>query len=116
MGADFERDPDGTLCMSPKTYIEKRLTSSYVRMFGENPSTRYHAPLEHGDHPELDTSELLEQDGIDQYQSLLVPYSGYLLWGDLISKLLSCHYPPSVLLQDVDISIDSSVFVDILQR
>ena len=71
LGADFERDPDGTLCMSPKTYIEKRLTSSYGRMFGGNPSTQYHAPLEHGDHPELDTSELLDQDGIDQYQSLI---------------------------------------------
>ena len=71
LGANFERDPDGTLCMSPKTYIEERLTSSYVRMFGESPSTRYHAPLEHGDHPELDTSELLDQDGIDQYKSLI---------------------------------------------
>ena len=55
--------------MSPKTYIEKRLTSSYVRMFGENPSTRYHASLEHGDHPELDTSELFDKESIDQYQS-----------------------------------------------
>ena len=39
LGADFERDLDGTLCMSPKTYIEKRLTSIYLRMFGETPST-----------------------------------------------------------------------------
>ena len=62
--------------MSPKRYIEKCLTSSYLRIFGEAPSTRYHAPLEHGDHHELDTPELLDQDGIDQYQSLI----GSLQW------------------------------------
>lgn len=55
-GTDFEQDPDGTLCMSSKTYIDKRLASMYHIMFGEGPNTRYHLPLEPGDHPELEIS------------------------------------------------------------
>ena len=70
LGADFYRETDGTLCMAPCKYIE-RLVQSYERMFGERPSTNVYSPLEHGDHPELDTSELLDQTGIQQYQSLI---------------------------------------------
>ena len=76
LGADFQRDPDGTLCMSPKKYITERLSKGYHSMFGEKPSTRAVSPLEHGDHPELDDSDLLDNDGIEQYQSLI----GSLQW------------------------------------
>ena len=34
------------------------------------------SPLEKGDHPELDTSELLDPTGVQQYQSLI----GSLQW------------------------------------
>ena len=31
LGANFERDPDGVLCMSPKKYIKERLISMYEK-------------------------------------------------------------------------------------
>ena len=68
LGADFGRDPDGTLFMSPKRYIE-RIAETYKRFFGEKPSkSGVSSPLENNDHPELDASELLEEEGIQQYQ------------------------------------------------
>ena len=75
LGCDFFRDEDNVLCMQPKKYIEKMMMG-YETMFGEKPSTRAHSPLEKGDHPELDTSELLDQNGVQQYQSLI----GSLQW------------------------------------
>ena len=57
--------------MSPKKYITDRLLGTYVKMFGCKPKGNVQSPLEHGDHPELDTSELLDEDGIQQYQSLI---------------------------------------------
>ena len=76
LGADFQRDPDGTSCMSPKKCITEQLSKGHQSMFGENPSTRAASPLEHGDHPELDDSDLLDNDGIEQCQSLV----GSLQW------------------------------------
>ena len=70
LGADFFRDDEGTLCMAPQKYIE-RLVASYEKMFGEKPSAKMYSPLERGDHPELDDSELLDANGIQQYQSLI---------------------------------------------
>ena len=61
--------------MAPQKYIE-RLIQSYEQMFGIKPSLKVHSPLEKGDHPELDNSELLDRSGIEQYQSLL----GSLQW------------------------------------
>jgi hypothetical protein len=43
----------------------------YEQVFGEKPLSKVHSPLEKGDHPELDTSELLDQTGVQQYQSLI---------------------------------------------
>lgn len=70
LGADFYRDEKGILCMAPQKYIE-RLIQSYDQMFGMKPSLKVDSPLEKGDHPELDNSELLDKSGIEQYQSLL---------------------------------------------
>ena len=75
LGCDYFRDDDGTLCYGPKKYIG-RMVDAYYRMFGSNPSTKYTSPLEKNDHPELDTSDLLDEDGILQYQSLI----GILQW------------------------------------
>jgi hypothetical protein len=70
LGCDFYRDEDGVLCMQPRKYIEK-MVSAYETMFGEKPKTLAQSPLEKGDHPELDMSELLECEGIQQFQSLV---------------------------------------------
>jgi hypothetical protein len=72
---DFSRDSDGTLCITPLKYIEK-MVSNYERVFGETPKKNVTSPLEKGDHPELDTSELLDAQGIALYQSLI----GALQW------------------------------------
>ena len=74
LGCDFFRDPDGVLCYAPRKYIEKTI-DNYVRIFGQKPK-QYTSPLVKGDHPELDTSDLLEIDDIKIYQSLI----GALQW------------------------------------
>jgi hypothetical protein len=58
-----------TMCYGPKRYIDK-LHDSYERMFGSKPASA-NTPLVEGDHPELDTSELLDLTGIKQFQSLI---------------------------------------------
>ena len=75
LGCDYYRDEDGTLCVGPRKYIE-RLAMQYKSFFGKSPNTKYRAPLEKNDHPEMDISPLLDEDGITQYQSLI----GALQW------------------------------------
>jgi hypothetical protein len=75
LGCDFFRDDEGILGMAPKKYSEKMMMG-YKQMFGEKPSTKVHYPLEKGDHPELDASEQLDQNRVQQYQLLI----GSLQW------------------------------------
>ena len=75
LGIDFHRDKNGVLCMSPKKYIEK-ICESFEIIFGHPPRTNCKAPIEKNDHPELDTSELLDEEFIQLYQSLI----GALQW------------------------------------
>jgi hypothetical protein len=69
LGCDYFYDLNGTMCYGPKRYIDK-LHDSYERMFGSKPASA-NTPLVEGDHPELDTSELLDLTGIKQFQSLI---------------------------------------------
>jgi hypothetical protein len=82
LGCDFERDKDGTLGMVPRQYIE-RISSQYERLFGMKPKTNVTSPLEKGDHPELDDTPLLDEEGIQQYQSLI----GSLQWAISIGRI-----------------------------
>ena len=75
LGCNFFRDKLGVLCFSPKKYINKMI-NGYQTMFGHKPKTNVSSPLEKGDHPELDNSELLDEDGVAKYQSL----TGSLQW------------------------------------
>jgi Reverse transcriptase (RNA-dependent DNA polymerase) len=75
LGMDFTRDYDNTLCISPTKYIDK-LVKSYEKSFDMKPNTGATSPLEKGDHPELDTSELCYTEQIAQYQSMI----GALQW------------------------------------
>ena len=43
----------------------------HVNMFGSKSKLTVLSPLEKGDHPDLDTSECLDQDGIQKHQSLV---------------------------------------------
>ena len=74
LGCDFFRDEEGVLCYAPKKYIEKILENCY-RIFGTWPKPAT-SPLTAGDHPELDTSELLNEDDQKVHQSLI----GALQW------------------------------------
>ena len=82
LGCDFYRDEHGVLCMHPKKYIE-RMVDSYRRMFGCKPSTRVTSPLEKGDHPECDTTELLGAEDVTRYQSLI----GQCQWAISLGRL-----------------------------
>ena len=52
-------------------------------MFGCKPSQRVTSPLEKGDHPELDDTDLLGAEGIKQYQSLI----GGMQWAVSLSRI-----------------------------
>ena len=82
LGSNFFRDEEGILHMSATKYID-RMVESYQNMFGEKPKRNIRSPLEKGDHPELDTSELLDQNGIQQFQSLI----GSLQWALSIGRV-----------------------------
>jgi hypothetical protein len=69
LGCDFFRDEDGHLCFAPCKYIKKML-SNYEQMFGVLPKDAA-LPLEKGNHPELDSLDLLDLKGIKIYQSLI---------------------------------------------
>ena len=75
LGMDFFHDEHGVLCIKPEKYIQK-MVDNYKQIFGEPPKQTVYSPLEKGDHPELDTSELLDAKGITTYQSLI----GALQW------------------------------------
>ena len=71
LGCAFARDENGTLCFAPRKCIEKMAGSCYI-MFGHKPKLICMSPLEKGDHPELDTSEYLDEYGVQTCQSVVV--------------------------------------------
>ena len=81
LGMNFNRDDDGTLCITSLKYIEKMI-GNYEKIFGESPKQNVTSPLEKGDHPELDDSELLDAKGIEIYQSMI----GALQWAVTIGR------------------------------
>jgi Reverse transcriptase (RNA-dependent DNA polymerase) len=82
LGCDFYRDSDNVLCMQPRKYIEKMI-ETYERLFGMRPSRKFQSPLEKGDHPEMDTSELLDDDGTQLYQSMI----GAMQWAVSLARI-----------------------------
>jgi Reverse transcriptase (RNA-dependent DNA polymerase) len=66
LSMDFTRDDDNTLCISPTKYIEK-LIKNFEKLFSMKPSQNVTSPIDKGDHPELDTSELCTEEQISQY-------------------------------------------------
>jgi hypothetical protein len=59
------------------------MVESYKRMFNENPLSKANSLLDSNDHPEVDTSEFLDEDGIQQYQSLI----GSMQWAISIGRV-----------------------------
>ena len=85
LGGDFRRvsDPENVLIWGSHTYVKKML-AQYEQIFGEMPPKReIHAPLEPGDHPELDTSPLCDAQQVRQYYSLI----GALQWAVSLGRI-----------------------------
>ena len=83
LGADFERHENGKLSWGSKTYI-KKILSQFERLFPDTKfSRRIATPLDPGDHPELDTSELLDTKDTKIYQSLI----GMLQWAVTLGRM-----------------------------
>jgi Reverse transcriptase (RNA-dependent DNA polymerase) len=74
LGCDYFCDKDGTLCYGPRKYIVKIL-DQFENMFGCKPK-EYTSPLEKGDHPEIDNTEELDEEGIKKFQTMI----GCLQW------------------------------------
>ena len=85
LGMTFRRNDRGTLCISPKRYIDK-MVGTYQQLFGTKPSTKALSPLEKGDHPEIDDSDFLDEADTQVYQSLI----GALQWAISIGRLDIC--------------------------
>ena len=86
LGADYFKDPDGTFVSQPKKYIDK-LADTYKRLFNEDPPKGYKTPLDKNDHPELDTSEILEGDVAAKYLTMVDQLQWLVTLGDLTSML-----------------------------
>ncbi len=82
LGGNFGYDDDGTLWYGSSTYVDK-VMAAYEQHFGSLPSyKKIGSPLEDGDHPELDTSEILDEDGKAVYMSLV----GCLQWAVTLNR------------------------------
>ena len=81
LGCGFDRDSTGVLRMDPRKYIDK-MVQAYEQLYGTKPTATAQSPLIENDHPELDTSEFLDKEGIQQYQTLI----GSLQWAISIGR------------------------------
>ena len=66
LGCDFGRDEDGDLHFAPRKRIEK-MEEWYFNMVGSKSNLTVMSPSEIGDNPELDTSQFLDKDGIQNH-------------------------------------------------
>ena len=73
LGNIFGRDPDGTLYMFLKNHINEQMTFCYATMLDEKPTTKTCSPFDHGVYPELDDYDLLDNEEVLKYQSLIGP-------------------------------------------
>ena len=77
LGRDYKLDNDGTLVAQPTRYINKVL-ESYKKMFPDENFINTKSPLEKNDYPELDNSELRNEEQRTKY--LCATTMGYHPW------------------------------------
>ena len=111
LGCTYRKDPDGTLAADPRRYVNKIL-ESFERMFNEKPR-KSRPPLEGGDHPELDTSELCDDHQTKQFQTLIGQLQWLISLGRLILLFMSCHSQGSELNPGRDTLIEPKGLLDI---
>jgi hypothetical protein len=69
LGLNYIRDKDEILKQQSIQYIEK-MVASYKQMFDSVPK-KYKTPLDKGDHPKIDASELHDKDCIKFYLTMI---------------------------------------------
>jgi hypothetical protein len=89
LGNDYKKDRKGRWCIGCKKYLGEAI-KRVESMFGV--LNKYSVPMPAGDHPELDTSELLSDDEHKKYQMLI----GMLIWIVVIGRLDVCHATSSL--------------------
>jgi hypothetical protein len=68
-GADWSCDKDGDICLSAKTYVKN--VCEKIEKLLDVKLKNYGSPLEPGDHPEMDETDLLTGEEISLYQMLV---------------------------------------------
>ena len=81
LGCDYKLDKDGTLVAQPTKYINKIL-DSYKKIFPNGNFINAKSPLEKNDHPELDNSELCNEEQITKNMSMI----GQLQWAITLGR------------------------------
>ena len=81
IGCNYKLDKDGTLVAQPTRYIDKIL-ESYKKMFPDENFINAKSPVEKNDHPELDNSELCNEDQITRYMCMI----GQLQWAITLGR------------------------------
>ena len=71
-----EQESLASLGGSAPGLVDGILSDTYKRIFNEDPPKGYKTPLDKNDHPELDTSEILERDMAANYLTMV----GQLQW------------------------------------
>ena len=106
LGADYFEDPDGTFVSQPKKYIDK-LADTYKRLFNEDPPKGYKTPLDKNDHPELDTSEILEGDMAPKYLTMV----GQLQWLVTLGRF-DIHAQVAIIYQGSELPLGKEIWTD----
>ena len=81
LGCDYKLDKDDTLVAQPINYISKIL-ESYKKMFPNKNFLNAKSPLEKNNHPELDKSELCNEEQIVKYMYMI----GQLQWAITLGR------------------------------
>jgi hypothetical protein len=90
LGNDYKKDRKGRWCIGCKKYLKEAI-KGVERMFG---SLKKHShPEETRDHPELDESKVMDDDGHRKYQMLM----GILVWLVVIGRIDVAHATSSLL-------------------
>ena len=97
LGCDYKLDKDGTLVAQPTKYINKIL-ESYKKMFPNESFINTKSSLEKNDHPDLENSELCNEEQITKYMCMI----GLLQWAITFGRY--------DILAHVDVQIQTSTF------
>ena len=81
LGCDYKPDKDGTLAAQPTRYINMIL-ESYKKMFPNENFLNVKSPLEKNDHPELDITELCNEEQVTKYMCMI----GQLQWAITLGR------------------------------